>query len=332
MARPPENSDSDDSDGGDNGPGGPSGLSSVTVVVALYAVMLVALYAGFIMFEGMTPVTCIYLIVQIVTTIGYGDVTPKSEPVMVFVALFTIMTLVVLAYFMNLLVQMASAREEAVLEELVNSVGTLSEAHLAVRQDRVSAECRKLGISTLLFLGSILFGTVFYSIYESCSCSYGETELAGCDDTDYGTCVETKGATKSMSEAFYFSVITLTTVGFGDFTPESRVGRWVGIAWMIFGVGATANWIGALSSFFFERNKSHKQRDTPSSDELFETLDADHDGCLTRAEHHVYLLRKQGILSDSMLQTLNEHFDTLDVNVRGMLDIKQMHERSAIPG
>merc|ERR1712060_291981 len=123
----------------------------------------------------------------------------------------------------------------------------------------------------------------------------------------------TKGATKSVYEAFYFSVITLTTVGFGDFTPESRVGRWVGIVWMMFGVGTTANWIGALSSFLFERDKSNKQDFIPSADDLFEDLDADHDGYLSRAEHHVYLLRHQGVLTDSMLKHLNEHFDTLDV-------------------
>jgi len=132
-----------------------------------------------------------------------------------------------------------------------------------------------------------------------------------------------------MSEAFYFSVITLATVGFGDFTPQSRVGRWVGIVWMIFGVGSTVNWIRALSSFLFEHHKT-KHHFKPSADDLFEALDTDHDGYLSRAEHHLYLLRHQGILSDVMFEQLDEHFDTLDVDVRGALDLNQMNERSAL--
>jgi hypothetical protein len=134
-----------------------------------------------------------------------------------------------------------------------------------------------------------------------------------------------------LSEAFYFSVITLTTVGFGDFTPESRVGRWVCIVWMIFGVGATANWIGALSSFLFEHETAKKQADAPSADDLFEALDADHDGYLSRAEHHLYLLRQQGVLSDSMHKSLDEHFGILDVSARGVVDMKRMHEHNPVP-
>lgn len=305
---------------------------SLTVFATAYVVMLVAMHVGFVALEGVAPVTCLYVVTQIVTTVGYGDITPQSHVMMVFVALFTIMTFVCFAYVANLLVQMATSRQGTVMKEVLNTAGRLCDVHNTLRQDRLSAEYRKLGKSTLVFLSFVLFGTLFYSTLEDCSCSYGVTAIEGCDGTDYSTCVQTKGATKSLSEAFYFSVITLTTVGFGDFTPESRVGRWVSIVWMIFGVCATATWVASMSSFLFEHETAKKQADAPSAEDLFGALDADHDGYLSRAEHHVYLLRQQGVLSDSMLKSLDEHFDTLDLSARGVVDVQQMHERSAVSG
>jgi voltage-gated potassium channel len=41
---------------------------------------------------------------------------------------------------------------------------------------------------------------------------------------------------RTFGDAFYFTVVTLTTVGFGDITPVTRAGRWVTIAAILAGV------------------------------------------------------------------------------------------------
>lgn len=38
-------------------------------------------------------------------------------------------------------------------------------------------------------------------------------------------------------DALYFSVITLATVGFGDFTPETTTGKWLTMFYIFFGLG-----------------------------------------------------------------------------------------------
>ncbi|CAK0844429.1 unnamed protein product [Prorocentrum cordatum] len=218
-----------------------------------YSMLCILAYAVFCHVEDVDQITAIYIIVQIVTTIGYGDITPKLPQTRIFVMCFVIVTLVVLAYVLNLVVQKVTEREETFLMELVESTGNIAEAQSSLREQRVSKERRRLFTASMLFFCALLFGTLFYAASEPCSCSYGMTTIKGCSSVDYDTCIATDGEQKTLVNAMYFSVITLTTVGFGDFTPQTHLGRWVGIFWMIFGVTATANWIGAMSSFLFER-------------------------------------------------------------------------------
>mmetsp|Transcript_114003 Transcript_114003/g.305694 ORF Transcript_114003/g.305694 Transcript_114003/m.305694 type:complete len:333 (-) Transcript_114003:1-999(-) len=297
-----------------------------------YSMLCILAYAVFCHVEDVDQITAIYIIVQIVTTIGYGDITPKLPQTRIFVMCFVIVTLVVLAYVLNLVVQKVTEREETFLMELVESTGNIAEAQSSLREQRVSKERRRLFTASMLFFCALLFGTLFYAASEPCSCSYGMTTIKGCSSVDYDTCIATDGEQKTLVNAMYFSVITLTTVGFGDFTPQTHLGRWVGIFWMIFGVTATANWIGAMSSFLFERANDDDLDQLPSGDELCERLDADHDGHISRTEHHLYLLLKQGIVPYSMLSSLDDHFNKLDVNVRGVISFEQMQERPAPSG
>ncbi len=71
---------------------------------------------------------------------------------------------------------------------------------------------RLLIAATIFTLG---FGTVFFHIVEKWS----------------------------WLDAYYYSVITLTTVGYGDFSPETRLGRFVATIYIFVGVGIIALFI-----------------------------------------------------------------------------------------
>jgi voltage-gated potassium channel len=40
----------------------------------------------------------------------------------------------------------------------------------------------------------------------------------------------------TFGDAFYFTVVTLTTVGFGDITPHAEAGRWVTVLMVLSGI------------------------------------------------------------------------------------------------
>lgn len=41
---------------------------------------------------------------------------------------------------------------------------------------------------------------------------------------------------KNFGDAFYFTVVALTTVGFGDITPRSDAGKWVTVLMILSGI------------------------------------------------------------------------------------------------
>ena len=95
---------------------------------------------------------------------------------------------------------------------------------------------------------------LFYSNYESCACSYGVSAVTGCEAS---SCDTTGGSTVDWDEACYMAVITMTTVGFGDFSPKTEAGRVFGLFWMFFGVLMTGNFVTAIGGVIDEARKAH---------------------------------------------------------------------------
>jgi voltage-gated potassium channel len=70
---------------------------------------------------------------------------------------------------------------------------------------------------------------------------------------------ETNSNIKTPSDALWWAVTTITTVGYGDRYPVTTLGRMVAILLMIAGVGLFATFTAYVSSFFME--PSHKQNE-----------------------------------------------------------------------
>lgn len=50
-------------------------------------------------------------------------------------------------------------------------------------------------------------------------------------------------------DSLYFSVITLTTVGYGDFSPQTDLGKIVAIIYILVGIGLIMGFIDAVYSY-----------------------------------------------------------------------------------
>lgn len=68
----------------------------------------------------------------------------------------------------------------------------------------------------------------------------------------------------SWLDSLYFSVITLTTIGYGDFSPQTNLGKLFTMAYIIIGVALILGFINTLFLHYKEesikkRNKKHKK-------------------------------------------------------------------------
>lgn len=71
----------------------------------------------------------------------------------------------------------------------------------------------------------------------------------------------------SWIECVYFCVNSLTTVGYGDFTPSSDVSRLFTIVYLLTGTGAVVASVGVIGSRYLElRDRKIRQRESRKRD------------------------------------------------------------------
>ena len=55
---------------------------------------------------------------------------------------------------------------------------------------------------------------------------------------------------KTIGDALWWGIVTLTTVGYGDIVPKTETGRWAAVAIMLTGVATLGVLAGSMASFF----------------------------------------------------------------------------------
>lgn len=58
------------------------------------------------------------------------------------------------------------------------------------------------------------------------------------------------GSIKTLGDAFWWAIATVTTVGYGDAVPATQLGRWVAVALMVTGIALIGTITAAVASWF----------------------------------------------------------------------------------
>lgn len=193
--------------------------------------------------RSLTIVEAVYLLSQILTTVGYGDITPADWFCQVWVALNVIIALCMYgSCIMECLTRIAErvkahiaerARRWCDQQEAMESARGVPLKHWQEKRPHVSTGAVTTHVSC--FLLAVLVGMCFFHFYP--------------------------GEDKTWVQAAYMSMITLSTVGFGDLVAVTEAGKVFAAFWMVLGVISLA---ASFASFFEYLNRwKALQRRTP---------------------------------------------------------------------
>lgn len=276
--------------------------------------------------ENWTPLTSTYVVTQMVTTVGYGDFIVHSRGAKIFVAVYSMVLLTFAASAVGFLA------DKMLVSNSATVVSYLRDLDFGEHHER----CKGLGkviSATVPCLVFLAFGTIFYRLTENCVC--GNFSPVGCNDIDFKTCEATGGKIKHWADTFYLSVMTLATIGFGDFKPETVLGRVVAIPWMIAGFAAFANMLAGLTAFFYESRKSEKMMAADSTvsitRDVFRELDRESTGYLDKGEFLAYTLMKYELVSEDLISEVFREYDECKSSQQGVtyLDLLNRQRRAA---
>lgn len=217
--------------------------------------------------EYYSLIDSLYVLAQIITTVGYGDMCAKSKTHLWFISFYVLTAVMTLSSIAGLVAERIVASENDMIVYALENMRTRTLQHkatanlhhilpeeLASNIERgyerlpdaqsvadAGARCLETSLSFLprfslsqemgAFIKAVGIWSSFVLVWVLFFC------LNPWEPFD-------------LVESFYMAVITLTTVGYGDKTPATQAGRLFATVWMLGGVGAFANLVGKFSAVF----------------------------------------------------------------------------------
>ena len=78
---------------------------------------------------------------------------------------------------------------------------------------------------------------------------------------------------QSFPNALWWSIVTCTTVGYGDISPSTPIGRVIAVILMIFGIGLIGMLTGAITTYFTANRSKDAQKECDEINEMIEQMD-----------------------------------------------------------
>lgn len=129
---------------------------------------------------------------------------------------------------------------------------------------------------------------------------------------------------KGLGDSTFFSfALIASTIGLGDFAPATKAGRLAAVVFIPMGVAAAGEIltsVGLAVVMRRQKNLFRSQLNKGLTMETLESMDANHDGKVSREEYVYYMLMEMGLVTKEELEELWDQFERLDGTNAGYLD------------
>lgn len=278
-------------------------ITKTQIIVGVLS--LVVLIGGFMLFTNiilfqsvhfkkirpLTVVECIYFMAQVITTVGYGDITPAKIRGQVFVGLYVLGALFIISMLISDLASAMLKRAQEYRAKLRAQSGSPDDGrsprnvHDMIKPEKPSLQ--PLLISLAVFGVLDICWVIFFSTYP--------------------------GEGKTVFQAVYMSVITLSSVGFGFFTPLTEGGMIFAAFWMVFGFNALVNCISQFTVLMVKLNQYERFRPAEARKEALQILDhiTEGTGEVTEAQFLRFTLLQSKLTSEREINNILKTFRNL---------------------
>mmetsp|Transcript_2455 Transcript_2455/g.5206 ORF Transcript_2455/g.5206 Transcript_2455/m.5206 type:complete len:335 (+) Transcript_2455:169-1173(+) len=272
-------------------------------VVIYYTLTLIAF--SFVV-EKWPIVDSLYYASVLFTTIGYGDLSPTDDFGRIATMLLAIYGITILGIFLGIYGGYIVEANEAALKERQKKLN-----------DKIIADAKGNTEAADAAMEAQKEPSVFEEVYHAIA---WQIPIIVC--VFVGGLVIGYFEGWGVIESLYWTVITSTTVGFGDDSPQSLHVRLVSIFFCPFAVGVMGSFLGNIAGVYLDRKHRHAEEKFLSHSLTLadiNTMDADSDGQVDKAEFLSYMLVTLQRVDKEEIDNLLKLFDQLDVDKSGTL-------------
>jgi len=230
--------------------------------------------------EGTRPLTiveAVYLLAQILTTVGYGDITPAFPRGQVWVGLNVIVALCLYGSMISEVIGVVQDR----LQRRLGHGPVDEDPQTPLKRWGQEFDDRAAGVkkSAVFFVVVATIGVLFWHFFP--------------------------GENKTWLQAIYMSIITLSTVGFGVMTATTEAGKVFGAFWMMIGVAGLGALVTSFIEFMMQEKQFERHSEQHDNTHFQEALDA----CVKSGKMNKAMFLQYGLMITK--GTTTEDFDRI---------------------